>query len=476
MPYRDVEIRDDVVDHEDAGVGHLRQHQVLAALVAFEIVVERHQVLHRVAVDDRVAHEALAHVRREGAALSVDALHRYAPAHHLDEVLADGQAESRSFDVAIARHVEFVVFGEQTTEIFLAYAYARIADSARQPKRVAVATAFQGQRDFALARVFEGVGEEVVQHLLDAQFVAKKPRGQIVREFQRKFDGFAADAHDVQAHRVVDHAGEIVFGRNHLEAPGFYLGNIEEIVYDAQQRISRILHFSQIFQCAGRQILAHFEFSQTYDGGERRADFVRNAGEKFGLGLHRVGGLLLLLAVYAHLEDQDESDEQAGGEYGLQYVDVSLIIRQNGEPFGMKRVREIAGQDNGDLDHDENRESSALHQHEAQGYAQYEMSGHTAARSARHIEKQWEKYVAEGDHGEQTSERVLPVFVEQPHDDDDDRHHGEHDVDGVGGGAFDDVRQRCEHDGAKTESADEIQHAPLQGELVRKQIAVCFFL
>ncbi len=99
---------------------------------------------------------------------------------------------------------------------------------------------------------------------------------------------FGKDRGDIGQEAVDDHG---CFLQDEL--PGFYLGDIEDVVDDSQQVPGRCVYRVESFYLLGGDAFASKQVRHADDAVHRRADFMAHVGEEGALG--NIGGFGTLL-------------------------------------------------------------------------------------------------------------------------------------------------------------------------------------
>ena len=91
----------------------------------------------------------------------------------------------------------------------------------------------------SLFRIFYGIGEDIDYDLLDPDLITVKDRGNIPVNIQVKDKPLVFSFLLHHIHKIVKKGDETVIDIYDLHFPCFDLGEIKDIIYDAQQGIPR---------------------------------------------------------------------------------------------------------------------------------------------------------------------------------------------------------------------------------------------
>ena len=283
----------------------------------------------------------------EAGALALPALHLDVAVHHPHQIVGDGHAETGALDAVDGGGPLKGL--EDAPEEVLAHAHTgvlhrELVKGVAGTGGVPLVRLPDAQGDGPLLRgEFDGVGQDVDEHLLDAQMVAP--------------DALAADAGEVlhhllalflrlgqeHRHEGVDEIGhgEILGAEGHLA--GLDAAHVQNVVDEAQKMpggqadlVQTVRHPLRLAQ------MGLGDGGHADDGVEGRADVVGHVGEKIRLGAGGgvgriqsalqggVGGaelLLLVLPVLRLVPDQRQDQTRLGaGEPGGQVTALALAL------------------------------------------------------------------------------------------------------------------------------------------------------
>ena len=248
----------------------------------------------------------------EGAALARLGLLDPDPTiHQFHQVARDGQTQAGAAKAAGGGLVCLTEFLEEAVLDVWGHADPGIAhaDLHQQLGLVAGETA-KGQLDLAYLGEFEGVTTEVQQDLADAQGVPHQHGGEGVVMSHQEPDAleFRLGAYGVG--QVLAQGVEAELDRLDLHLAGLHLGEIQDVVEDAQERVGRALGLAELGAHGRRQIGLEGQIQDAEDGVHRRPDLVAHVGQEIRL---HAGSLLGQFPPPPHLLD--------GGAFGADVVD-----------------------------------------------------------------------------------------------------------------------------------------------------------
>ena len=147
--------------------------------------------------------------------------------------------------------------------------------------------------DLAFLGKFDGVSDEVVEHLAEAAGVAAENAGDLRREQGHEAELFGHGAGGVELHHALEQLREHKIARLHFHVARLDLGEVQDVVDDGQQRMRAGLDGVGQGELAGceRRLQEHRVDSD--DPVERGADLVAHVGEELRLGAVGLLGFLL---------------------------------------------------------------------------------------------------------------------------------------------------------------------------------------
>ena len=233
-------------------------------------------------------------------------------AHHLHQLLDDGQAQSRAAVFARSGAVGLAEWLEDGRGRIRRHADARIAHFQAQ---LAGGGTADIDGNFAPFGEFGGVIEQVGEYLAQAHRVAAHMLRHVGSDAAGKFDGLALDAVGKQCHHVVDHLAQVEGDVFEHQLARLDLGKVEDVVDDAQQAFTRAVHRVHETLLLGTQFSALQQFRHAQHAIHRRADFMAHLGQEFrfcavggvGLGLGLRERQVALFHVFEHaVEARDQ--------------------------------------------------------------------------------------------------------------------------------------------------------------------------
>jgi hypothetical protein len=169
-------------------------------------------------------------------------LHRHLAAVQRHEPLGQRQAEAGALGAHAARLGDLLEFVKQPRQVLDGDAHAGVGDIDRDvvvgPVRV------QAHRP-AARRELDAVAHQVVEHLLDAPRVEVDLR-QRLRDRHLEVDPLLRRLRLDHAAHDVDDAAEVRPLADQIHAPGFDLGDVEDVVDQLQQMAPRDQHVADV--------------------------------------------------------------------------------------------------------------------------------------------------------------------------------------------------------------------------------------
>ena len=135
----------------------------------------------------------------------------------------------------------------------------------------------------------QGIADQIGQHLAQAQRITDHACGHIRLHIKHQAQASGIRLWLMGAQQFGQHGLDLEGHRLQIHAPGLDLREVENVVDDAQQRISRGFHKRQVFVLLLRQRRREHQFAQPKNRIHGRADLVTHIGEKLALGA--IGGL-----------------------------------------------------------------------------------------------------------------------------------------------------------------------------------------
>ena len=142
----------------------------------------------------------------------------------------------------------------------------------------------RGDDDFAGVGELDGVVGQVDQHLPQAQGVAHQGPGHLRGQGKQHFQALFPGLHRDQGGQVVQHLLQVEVHLFHGQLAGLDLGEIQDVVDDAQQVVSRGLHLGDVVALLGVQVGLQGQVAHADDGVHGGADLVAHVGQEIALG------------------------------------------------------------------------------------------------------------------------------------------------------------------------------------------------
>ena len=169
---------------------------------------------------------------------------------------------------------------------------AAVGDPPRQHYRLAFDGGVELDPDKAAGGEFDGVRNQVVEHLAEAVTVGKNAVGHAGRDQQHQIHALGLGALGKQQGDVLDRLAGREVERVELQFAGLDLGHVEHVVDEVEQRLGRpvqgVDHALLAFVHGG----AAQQLDHAHHAIHRGADFVAHVGQEQALGA--VGGLRLV--------------------------------------------------------------------------------------------------------------------------------------------------------------------------------------
>jgi hypothetical protein len=174
----------------------------------------------------------------EHAAAARAVVHPDAPAHQLDELATDREAEAGAAELARDRAVGLLELLEHAPLRLARHADAGVLHFQPQGRPAA------GRRgrpdldgDIAGLGELDGVGEQVQQHLAQPRGIALEPLSGVVIEIAGELEPLLGGARRQQLDHVLHHRSQAEVDRLQLDLAGLQLRNVEDVVDDPQQAV-----------------------------------------------------------------------------------------------------------------------------------------------------------------------------------------------------------------------------------------------
>ena len=236
-------------------------------------------------------------VEGEARALARRALHLDASPHHLHQFLADGQAQAAA---AIATGGAGVALGEGLEQLpkgVATDADATVADGEHQVRlALAVAAAADGQGHMALLGEFQGVAQQVHQHLLEACRVAQRAPRHAAFQADVQAQAFLQGLGGEQHQGVRGQLLEIELDFLQAELAGLDARVVEDVVDHRHQGAAGAGDGVHVEALGAVQARLAQQLQHAQHAVQRRTDLVAHLGQETALGLalefRPLGGLV----------------------------------------------------------------------------------------------------------------------------------------------------------------------------------------
>ena len=165
--------------------------------------------------------------------------------------------------------------------------------SATLMQSVLAAGALERQAHRALLGELERIAQQVEQDLLQAQRIADHALRHVGRDIGGELQALGGGLRRQRLGHALDQLDGRELDAFEVEAAGLDLGEVEDVVDDAQQRRRRVAHGAERFALLGRERRALEHVDHAQHAVHRRADLVAHGGEEGRLGLVGLLGFAL---------------------------------------------------------------------------------------------------------------------------------------------------------------------------------------
>ena len=150
----------------------------------------------------------------------------------------------------------------------------------------------------------DGVADQVDEDLFDAEIVTKETAGHPGRSFDPQFEPLAASSRSQQAFQLLQELRQREGAPLDLELAGLDLGNVEDVVDDAEEDAAGSANLLRHDLLVGGERLLLQQLRQPQDAVQGSPDLVAHVGQERALGLRGgLGGLAglfkLILVAFA---------------------------------------------------------------------------------------------------------------------------------------------------------------------------------
>jgi len=206
-------------------------------------------------------------------------------AHHLRKLLRDGKPQPRAAVLTRRRGVRLTELREEQSHLLLGDPYPRIAHREAEQR---VAVALFHQRDsrlhFPFVRELHRVAHEVGEDLPQTPRIAAKQHGNVRIDAAQQLDPLLLGAHRQRQDKVVHEAGQIEVEDLEVELSGLYLGEVQNIVDEREERFRADPDDLGIPPLLLGQVRIEQQTGHPDDAVHGRADLVAHVCEEFALG------------------------------------------------------------------------------------------------------------------------------------------------------------------------------------------------
>ena len=142
----------------------------------------------------------------------------------------------------------------------------------------------------SLGGEFEGVTDQVGQHLAQAQGIADQGDGDVGIDLEHDLDPLVLRYLAGEVRQVVQDLLQVEVHPLHGQLAGFDLGKVEDVVDDAEQRLRGAMDLLHVVALLGVELGLQGQVGHADDGVHRRADLVAHVGQEIALGAGRLLG------------------------------------------------------------------------------------------------------------------------------------------------------------------------------------------
>ena len=237
--------------------------------------------------------------RRQGqangkaGALVWNAADLQAPVHQFDQLAGNGGAQPGAAKAARGTGIGLREGGKHPAQLLRRHANAGVLHLHMQPLLRPLAHV---QCDAADGGEFDGVGEQVEQHLVNAQGIALKKLRLLRGVIQMQREGFFASLQAEHVHQLLAQLAQREIAHLQLQRTFFEFGRIQNVVEQAQQGAPRLPHGGQLALLLWVQGGIEQGLGKPQNGVQRCADFMAHIGQKAAARLAGLFGLLFGLA------------------------------------------------------------------------------------------------------------------------------------------------------------------------------------
>ena len=170
--------------------------------------------------------------------------------------------------------------------------------------------------DLALLGEFHRVAGQVGQDLTHAQRIAPQQHRHFGRTRNHQFQVLLRGAYPDQGRHVVEHIVQTEDQAFQFQSGGFDLGQVQNVVDDAEQVLGGRFQLGQVVALRGGQAGVFQQMSHAHHRVHGRADLMAHGGQEGALGLIAdLGALPLGSPDQQHQHDGRKHTEQGGGQH-----------------------------------------------------------------------------------------------------------------------------------------------------------------
>ena len=205
--------------------------------------------------------------------------------HQSQQVAADGEAEARAAVMAGGGELRLLEGLEEVGQLALADADSGVAHFNAEPDALALAfEAADVEQDLAELGEFGGIGEQVQQHLPQAQRITIEMGWHGLIDQEQQLQALVEDLLGDQAGEVRQHRVEQEIGAFEAHPAGLDLGEIEDVIDDRQEFLAGTIDLADVILQSRLRVRAQGQVGEADDGVHRRAQFVAHPREELAFG------------------------------------------------------------------------------------------------------------------------------------------------------------------------------------------------
>ncbi len=230
-------------------------------------------------------HDLLPHDKGKGGTLAVGALYVQVGSHELQHAGADREPQPRTLNAAGADDIQPVKRRKEPADFFLLYADACIPHHHLQLHILAIfLSRLHPQGYGTLFRVLCGIGKQVGDNLLETQLVPEESNRQMGVDFQQEEQSLFLQAEFHKIGQICNEGAGIVLCLDEFHAACLDLGEIQDVIDDAQEAGARCANVVGILQDVLVMTLPAYQLIHAQNGGDGGAYLMAHVGEEVCLG------------------------------------------------------------------------------------------------------------------------------------------------------------------------------------------------